>query len=252
MKSFCQIIHPQLIKTHTERRIHKLEEGAEIDWATAEALAMGTLLHQGRPNVQPDCQLGQCAINIESLPCLLAEQLRIFVGLSPCCLPGFNVRISGQDVGRGTFSQRHAMLVDQDSDEAYIPLNSITDDQSGFLEVKMGTVVVRVFSNFPENDKFVPRPQIANSALSEEAILGFEYGMSIDNPTTLAIWEAQFGDFFNGAQIMIDTFVNNGESQCHKHEHQFAPHNFEHCHSRSINICVHMFSLCRSEMASAE
>ena len=101
---------------------------------------------------------------------------------------GFNVRISGQDVGRATFAHRHAMLVDQKSNEMYIPLNYLEGDQVGHLE-------------------------IANSPLSEEAVLGFEYGFSVENPNNLVIWEAQFGDFFNGAQIILDTFLSNGESK---------------------------------------
>nr|CAD7590622.1 unnamed protein product [Timema genevievae] len=101
---------------------------------------------------------------------------------------GFNVRISGQDVGRGTFSQRHAMLVDQVTEDMYIPLNDLSDDQAGHLEV-------------------------VNSNLSEEAVLGFEYGMSIESPNNLIIWEAQFGDFFTGAQIIVDTFITSGETK---------------------------------------
>ncbi|XP_024137595.1 probable 2-oxoglutarate dehydrogenase E1 component DHKTD1, mitochondrial [Oryzias melastigma] len=101
---------------------------------------------------------------------------------------GFNIRISGQDVGRGTFSQRHAMVVCQETNDMYIPLNHITPQQSGFLEV-------------------------CNSPLSEEAVLGFEYGMSIAQPKLLPIWEAQFGDFFNGAQIIFDTFISGGEAK---------------------------------------
>ncbi|KAG0711627.1 putative OGDH E1 component DHKTD1, mitochondrial [Chionoecetes opilio] len=96
--------------------------------------------------------------------------------------------LHGQDVGRGTFSQRHCMLVDQETDEMHIPLNHIDEEQSAKLEV-------------------------ANSILSEEAVLGFEYGMSVESPNTLCIWEAQFGDFYNGAQIMIDTFVSSGEAK---------------------------------------
>lgn len=101
---------------------------------------------------------------------------------------GFNIRISGQDVGRGTFSQRHAMVVCQETNDTYIPLNNISTDQKGFLEV-------------------------CNSPLSEEAVLGFEYGMSIAQPKLLPIWEAQFGDFFNGAQIIFDTFITGGEAK---------------------------------------
>ncbi|XP_048013795.1 probable 2-oxoglutarate dehydrogenase E1 component DHKTD1, mitochondrial [Megalobrama amblycephala] len=101
---------------------------------------------------------------------------------------GFNIRISGQDVGRGTFSQRHAMVVCQETNDMYIPLNHISSEQKGYLEV-------------------------CNSALSEEAVLGFEYGMSIAQPKLLPIWEAQFGDFFNGAQIIFDTFLSGGEAK---------------------------------------
>ena len=103
---------------------------------------------------------------------------------------GYHVRISGQDVDRGTFSQRHCMLVDQSTDEMYIPLNHMhkQHNQSGAAQL-----------------------EVANSILSEEAVLAFEYGFSTESPNRLCIWEAQFGDFFNGAQIGIDTFVTSGE-----------------------------------------
>ena len=98
------------------------------------------------------------------------------------------MRISGQDVGRATFSHRHAMLVDQSTNEIFIPFNAMLEDQKGNLE-------------------------IANSILSEEAVMAFEYGMSVTSPNNLIIWEAQFGDFFNGAQIILDTYISNGESK---------------------------------------
>ncbi|MFN3233184.1 MAG: 2-oxoglutarate dehydrogenase E1 component [Alphaproteobacteria bacterium] len=126
-----------------DRKRKMLEDGEGIDWATAEALAFGSLLDEG-----------------------------------------YGVRLSGQDSGRGTFSHRHAVFTDQETGERYTPLDSLREDS-----------------------KF----EVIDSMLSEAAVLGFEYGYSLAEPNTLPIWEAQFGDFANGAQVIIDQFVSSGE-----------------------------------------
>ncbi|XP_037082513.1 LOW QUALITY PROTEIN: probable 2-oxoglutarate dehydrogenase E1 component DHKTD1, mitochondrial [Pollicipes pollicipes] len=140
-------LHPHLQKSFVKARRDRLRAGEGLDWATCEALALGSLLYEGN-----------------------------------------HVRLCGQDVGRGTFSQRHVMLVDQKTDHVHVPLNSLTEQQTTFLEV-------------------------VNSALTEEAMLAFEYGVSVESPHRLCIWEAQFGDFFNGAQIPIDTMITSGEAK---------------------------------------
>ncbi len=122
------------------------ESGDGIDWATAEALAFGTLLIEGAA-----------------------------------------VRLSGQDSARGTFSQRHAALIDQETEHRHLPLNHIRAGQAEF--------------------------EVVDSPLSEAGVLGFEYGYSLAEPKTLVVWEAQFGDFANGAQVIIDQFISSGEAK---------------------------------------
>ena len=115
---------------------------------------------------------------------------------------GNHVRITGQDVQRGTFSHRHGVVKDQDTEMDYTPLNHITKLMD---------------PSTPKNDMSGPDTQAGftcrNSILSEFAVLGFELGYSLENPNALVLWEAQFGDFANGAQIMIDQFISAGEDK---------------------------------------
>lgn len=132
------------IQRFLNNRAKIFETGEGVDWATAEALAFGSL-----------------------------------------CLEGAPVRLSGEDVERGTFSQRHSVLYDQENEARYIPLNNLQKGQAFY--------------------------EVVNSMLSEEAVLGFEYGYSLAEPRGLTLWEAQFGDFSNGAQVIFDQFISSAE-----------------------------------------
>jgi 2-oxoglutarate dehydrogenase E1 component len=102
-------------------------------------------------------------------------------------LEGHPVRLSGQDSCRGTFSQRHAVFIDQSNETRHTPLNNIKENQASF--------------------------EVIDSPLSEASVLGFEYGYSLTEPTALVMWEAQFGDFANGAQVIVDQFISSGEAK---------------------------------------
>ena len=132
------------VQRFMDNRAKMIDSGEGIDWATAEALAFGSLVSEGHP-----------------------------------------VRLSGQDCERGTFSQRHSVLYDQETEERYVPLANVSKGQAIY--------------------------EVINSMLSEEAVLGFEYGYSLSEPNALTLWEAQFGDFANGAQVVIDQFISSGE-----------------------------------------
>ena len=116
---------------------------------------------------------------------------------------GYPIRLSGQDSGRGTFSQRHAIWTDQESETTYVPLNHLRDGQAPI--------------------------EILNSPLSEFSVLGYEYGYAMSSPETLVLWEAQFGDFANGAQVIMDQFISSGETKWHRLSGvvMLLPHGYE-------------------------
>ena len=153
-------VHPKLARQLDAR--NEMWESGEVDWAVAEALAFGSLLHEG-----------------------------------------VSVRLSGQDSRRGTFSHRHSTLVDYETDEKFQPLASLTPPGTSLW--------------------------IYDSLLSEYAALGFEYGYSVANKDALVIWEAQFGDFMNGAQIIIDQFLVSAEDKWGQTSGlvMLLPHGFE-------------------------
>jgi 2-oxoglutarate dehydrogenase E1 component len=138
-------VNPKIVR-QLEAKKKMIETGQGIDWATAEALAFGSLVAEGTP-----------------------------------------VRLSGQDSGRGTFSQRHSVLVDQENESRFAPLSHIREGQAKF--------------------------EVIDSLLSEAGVLGYEYGYSLAEPRALVLWEAQFGDFANGAQVIIDQFLAAGEAK---------------------------------------
>jgi len=135
--------HKTVIKGYA-KRAESIKDGNNIDWATAESLAFGSLV-----------------------------------------IEGVKVRMSGQDSKRGTFSHRHSVIADQTTGKTITPLNNLAENQGEF--------------------------EVINSFLSEYAVMGFEYGYSTANPKNLVLWEGQFGDFANGAQIIIDQFLSAGE-----------------------------------------
>ncbi len=164
-------------------------------------------------------------------------------------LEGHRVRLSGEDCQRGTFSQRHAVLIDQTNQNEYVPLNNIVADQAPGVD---GSAAGGITGGPEEGQAWI---EIYNSLLSEAGVLGFEYGYTLADPQTLVLWEAQFGDFANGAQVIIDQFLASGETKWlrmsaltlllpHGHEGQGPEHSsarlerfLQLCAERNMSVC---------------
>ena len=173
-----------------------LEEAPDDDWRGDTGVAIEILREVGRglvtvpegfrlnPKIARQLEAKRATIEAgEGIDWATAEALSI----ASLCAEGTHVRMSGQDSGRGTFSHRHAVLVDQETGERYVPINHVRAGQALF--------------------------EIIDSPLSEAGVVGFEYGYSLADPSALVLWEAQFGDFANGAQVIIDQFLSAGEAK---------------------------------------
>eukprot|EP00469_Lotharella_globosa_P003368 CAMPEP_0167797226 /NCGR_PEP_ID=MMETSP0111_2-20121227/15520_1 /TAXON_ID=91324 /ORGANISM="Lotharella globosa, Strain CCCM811" /LENGTH=903 /DNA_ID=CAMNT_0007691275 /DNA_START=124 /DNA_END=2832 /DNA_ORIENTATION=+ len=182
------------------KRQKAIRTGEGVDFAFAEALAFGSLMLPFKAGDQAEGKRGKTED-------LVQRPMEKNAFLSPMVdHPTVHVRLAGQDVERGTFNQRHAVVIDQTTAARYVPLDHITDTPGGQAS----------FS-------------VCNSSLSEEAALGFEYGYSLENDNALVIWEAQFGDFANNAQAMIDNFIASGEDKwlCQSGLVLLLPHGYE-------------------------
>lgn len=143
-------------------------------------------------------------------------------------LDGWRVRLSGQDSGRGTFSQRHALLFNYMTGQGYVPLNTLANGSASATPVDP-VVVDNSLSKQTNEPKADTDFAVYDSLLSEYGVLGFEYGYSVADPGALVLWEAQFGDFMNGAQIIIDQFISSAEEKWGQHSGlvMLLPHGYE-------------------------
>jgi 2-oxoglutarate dehydrogenase E1 component len=235
-----------------------------VDWSRYHGAAVGAAISTSLP----DAELTRLAGLINTVPAelklhprvqrIVDERRKMAAGEIGCdwgfaenlayaslLSANFRVRLIGQDSRRGTFFHRHAALIDQNTGDAFVPLAQVSSNPSAFT--------------------------IADSLLSEEAVLGFEYGYSTASPDTLVIWEAQFGDFVNGAQVVIDQFISSGEAKWGRLSGLtlFLPHGYEGqgpehssarlerflqlCAEHNMQVCVpstpsQMFHLLRRQM----
>jgi len=235
-----------------------------VDWSRYHEASLSDSVTTGLP----DAELQRLATIINTVPAghklhgrvqrIMDDRRRMAAGEMGCdwgfaeslayaslLAANFHVRLVGQDTRRGTFFHRHAALLDQSSGEAYVPLAHVVAEPRAFMA--------------------------ADSLLSEEAVLGFEYGYSTTSPDTLVIWEGQFGDFVNGAQVVIDQFISSGEAKwgrlCgltlflpHGYEGQGPEHSsarlerfLQLCAEHNMQVCVpstpaQMFHLLRRQM----
>ncbi len=231
-------------KFQLTERVAQVQTGVRIELLRE----LGTKLTTLPPNLSLHRQVANIVHNREKM---IAGQMPLDWGCAETLAyatllcEGFEIRIVGQDSGRGTFFHRHAEWHDQNTGETYIPLENVSPSQ--------------------------PRFTVIDSLLSEEAVLGFEYGFSTTEPNCLTIWEAQFGDFANGAQVIIDQFISSGEAKwgrlCglalflpHGYEGQGPEHSsarlerfLQLCAEQNMQVCVpstpaQMFHMLRRQM----
>lgn len=149
------------------------------------------------------------------------------VALFSLLAEGYGVRMTGQDVERGTFSQRHARLIDNQTEQEYSPLSEFAHQHQ-------------------------TRAEVRNSPLSENSVLSFEYGYALESPNNLVIWEAQFGDFYNTAQVVVDTFITNSEAKWLRQNALVAilPHGYDGAGPEHTSCRIERFLLLANSQGS--